>query len=647
MRAIAFAATFLLAACSGDVLPDGERVIAPVLTSEEAFDEFTYARAQEARVTHVALDLDLDFEGKRVEGTATLDIETAEGANEIVLDSKGLMIGAVVDGQGNELDYEVGETDAENPGKGEPIIVQLGQSTGPDLRQIVITYASGPDAEALQWLAPEQTAGGEYPFMFSQGQAILNRTWIPTQDSPGIRQTWEARITAPTPLTVVMSGISRGDPEDLGADGGEASRRAFEFTMDNSIPPYLIAIAAGNIEFAELGPRSGVWSEPEQLEAAREELSDTEALITAAEGLYGSYRWGRYDMIVLPPAFPYGGMENPVMNFLTPTFIAGDKSNNGLIAHELAHSWSGNLVTYSSWRDGWLNEGVTSYIESRISEEVYGEDRSEQEYALSYAGLVEMVEETGADDPRTSMRTPTGTSPFETKGEAIYDKGTVFLRTVERIIGREKFDSWLTSWFDRHAFQPATSEMFLADLRENLIAGDEELEAELMLDEWVYGTGIPENAIAPDKAAFASVDAEVARYADAGTLTGAAGKWEKWTAAEQRRFLEELPEDLTTEQLTALDEKLALSTSGNNEVKFLWLEAALRNRYDQAVPQAEEFLGSVGRNKFVTPLFKAMAGEGDWGMPKAKRIYGETRKTYHSYTRGKVDEALKWDTDTA
>ncbi|QZH75506.1 MAG: M1 family metallopeptidase [Erythrobacter sp.] len=621
-------AALLLAGCTADELPDQERVIAPVLTSEQAFDEFTYARPQEARVTHVALDLDLDFEARRVEGTATLDVQAAPDATEIVLDSDGLVIGGIADGNGNALEYTVGESD---PEKGEPITVQLGERTGPDLQQVVITYASGPEAEALQWLDPEQTAGGTHQFMFSQGQAILNRSWIPTQDSPGIRQTWEASITAPEPLTVVMSGISRGDPEE-----GEEGRRTFAFAMDNSVPPYLIAIAAGNLEFAELGARSGVWAEPEMIAAAEAELVDTEAMIDAAEELFGDYRWGRYDMIVLPPAFPYGGMENPVMTFLTPTFIAGDRSNTGLVAHELAHSWSGNLVTYSSWRDGWLNEGVTSYLENRISEVVFGEERAAQEYALSYAALEEMVEAQGADNPVTAMRTPDGTSPFDTAGEAIYDKGTVFLRTVETIVGREKFDAWIRNWFDSHAFQPATSEMFLADLRENLIAGDAELEEALMLDEWVYGTGIPANAAKPDQAAFAEVDTAAAAYAADRTLP-LASAWTGWTAAEQRRFLETLPDELTAAELASLNDSLSLAGSGNNEVLFLWLEAALRNEYQPAVPQAEQFLARVGRNKFVAPLFRALWDTGSWGQPIATRIYGETRGSYHSMTRGNVD----------
>lgn len=636
----------LLTGCADLVSQDsGQRgAIAPILSSQEAFDDQTFAKPQEARVTHIGLDLAMDFEAKTIGGTATLDVLAADGASEIILDSNGLRVSAVTDEAGKGLEFTLGES---VKGKGEPLTIalpaeqlersaDLAEGALAPTHRIVVEYASAPEAEALQWLTPEQTAGGEHPFLFSQGQAINNRTWIPTQDSPGIRQTWEATISAPQPLNVVMSGVVQGEPQ---ADGADA--RSFRFVMNNAVPPYLIAIAAGNIEFRELGPRSGVWAEPQVIEAAAQEVGDTEEMIDAGIALFGDYRWGRYDMIVLPPAFPYGGMENPVMTFLTPTFIAGDRSNNGLVAHELAHSWSGNLTTYSSWRDGWLNEGVTSYFENRIVEEVYGKARAEQEYALSYAGLVGGIENVGADNPATAMRTPDSISPFDTSGFAIYDKGTVFLRTVENIIGRKKFDAWLTQWFDAHAFEPVTSEMFLADLREKLIAGDAELEEQLMLDEWVYGTGLPDNAWKPDAKVFANVDNAVAAYESEGALPNV-DAWGGWTAAEQRRFLEELPQDLSGEQLAALDSTLGLSQTGNNEVLFLWLEAALRNEYDPAVAQAEAFLATVGRNKFVSPLFSAL-NETNWGKPIAQRIYAKTRGTYHAYTRGNVDETLQYE----
>jgi len=618
-----------LGACSmpgGTPKADETPMVSPILTSEDAKDPYSYAQPEVARVTHVALDLALDFENKNVGGTATLDILAEDGADTVVLDTMGLEISSVTDAASNDLPFTLGAT---QEGMGAPLTVNMG-----DQRQIVITYTSGRDARALQWLAPEQTAGGEHPYLLSQGQPTLNRTWIPTQDSPGIRQTWEAKITAPESLTVVMSGLSNGEPESAGE-----GRHAFSFAMDKPVAPYLIAIAAGDIIFQELGPRSGVWAEPVMLEKAAAELVDTEKMIDAAEELYGEYRWGRYDMIVLPPSFPYGGMENPVMTFLTPTFIAGDRSLTGLVAHELAHSWSGNLVTNANWSDSWLNEGVTSYFENRIIEKLYGKKRASQERALNFAAMEETIAEEGADSAITALHlTGDNASPEGGTSGVIYDKGAAFLHSVEAIVGREKFDTWLESWFDRHAFQPATSAMFLADMRQNLIKGDAPLEAKLMLDEWVYEPGLPSNALRPDPAAFAEVDKAAETYAANRTIDKVA--WGNWTSAERLRMLSKLPEELSDDELAKLDKDFGLSASGNNEILFAWLNLALQNRYDPAVALAENFLGTVGRRKFVAPLFETLMEQGEWGIPLAKRIYSQTRGGYHSVTTGTVDKLV-------
>ena len=619
MRFLSAFSLLLLAACNppetGD--PSAPKV-APILTTEDARDDQTFAEPQNARVTHIDLDLDLDFEREMVSGSAMLDIIADKGIDTVILDSDGLKIESVSDADGKPLEYEVGDV---VEGKGAPLSVEMG-----DAREITITY-SASDAAALQWLAPEQTAGGKHPYLLSQGQATLNRTWIPTQDSPGIRQTWSARITAPEELTVVMSGLSEDDPEVL--DDG---RRAFTFAMDKPVAPYLIAIAAGDIVFKELGPRSGVWSEPSMIDAAAAELADTEAMIDAAEKLYGDYRWGRYDMIVLPPSFPYGGMENPVMTFLTPTFIAGDRSLTGLVAHELAHSWSGNLVTNANWTDSWLNEGVTSYFENRIVEEIYGKKRADQEAALSFAAIEETLAEVGSDAPGTALHQPANTDPV---GSAIvYDKGAFFLRTVESIVGRDRFDAWLTQWFDNHAFQPATSAMILADMEENLVKDDAEAE-KLKLREWIYEPGLPDNVARPDAAAFAEVDKAAKAFTDDRSLDKAA--WDKWTSAERQRFLAKIPRKMSNADLAALDDALSLSGSGNNEELFLWLELAMQNRYEAAVPTTEKFLAEVGRRKFVAPLFEALMDQGSWGQPIARRIYARTRSGYHAVTRGTVD----------
>jgi len=634
MRPLLTAALALLAACSvsetrneTNVTKAEARQVAPILTSAEARDWHSFAQPQVARVTHVALDLALDFQARRVGGTATLDLQAAEGAGEIILDTKGLEIIGITDAEGDPLPYRLGEGDEI---RGRPLAVRMG-----DARRIVVRYRSGENAAALQWLTPQQTHGGRHPYLFSQGQAILNRTWIPTQDSPGIRQTWEARITAPEPLKVVMSG-ERLTPE---GETAEAGRRAYRFRMEHPVPPYAIAIAAGDLAFRSLGPRTGVWTEPGMLDRAAAELADTERMVEAAERLYGPYRWGRYDLLVLPPSFPYGGMENPTLTFLTPTFIAGDRSLVGLVAHELAHSWSGNLVTNAAWGDSWLNEGVTSYFENRIMEELYGPERAAQEAALSWdqmqRDMVEMGEE--ADGTRLHHAVE-GQDPDAFGATIAYDKGALFLRTMEHLIGRERWDAYLRSYFDRHAFQPMTSERFLADMRANLIRGDERLAERLDLQEWVYGTGIPDNAVRPDPAAFAGVDRAVRAFNRGGAASRV--PYDEWNTAERLRFLNALPRELSRERLAELDAEFDLSASGNSEVLFAWLDLALGNRYEPAVPAAERFLTTMGRRKFVSPLFETLIGEGDWGRPIAERIYARARPAYHPLTQATVDGHL-------
>jgi aminopeptidase N len=606
--------------------PSGERQVAAILDSPDARDSQSYARPLEARVTHVALDLKADFAARRIAGTATLDVQAKPDAKAIVLDSKGLEVKAVTGEGGKPLRFALGKAD---PNLGAPLTVELNGS-----KQIRIAYVSAPDAEALQWLTAEQTAGKKHPFLFSQGQAILNRSWIPTQDSPGIRQTWEARIVVPEPLKAVMSG-ERLTPGGEPAEGGG---RAFRFRMDKPVAPYLIALAAGDIAFQDLGPRTGVYAEPATIKAAAAELVDTEKMVAAAEKLYGPYRWGRYDMIVLPPAFPYGGMENPTLTFLTPTFLAGDRSLVGLVAHELAHSWSGNLVTNAVWPDSWLNEGFTSYFENRIMEALYGPGRASQEAALSFADMEGAFTELGAGAPGTRLHNPDETTEGGASG-IVYDKGALFLRTMERIAGRERFDAWLRSYFDRHAFQPMTSARFLADLRSELIKGDKALEEKLKLDDWVYKPGLPANAVRPDPKAFAAVDAVLDNVK--GGAPAPAALWSGWTTAERLHFLDGLPRQLPEPRLAELDRALGLTESRNAETLFAWLQLALANRYQPAVPATERFLMAMGRRKFVAPLFETLSKQGEWGRPIAERIYARARPTYHSVTTGTVDKTLK------
>lgn len=639
--AIAAALATSLGACAttGDTTPMSPLVpAASAQATAYVNDPHSWARPAEARVTHVDLDLAADFAAKTLTGTATLDVAGRPGATEVVLDAKMLDIKSVTDAEGRPLDWSLGAAD---PIKGQPLSVRVPAFQGGETQKIVVAYATRPDASALQWLSPQQTAGGQKPYLFSQGQAILTRTWIPTQDSPGIRQTYSARIVAPADLTVVMSA-EQLTPQGEAAGAGT---KAWRFKLDQPIPPYLIAIGAGDLAFAPFDERTGVWTEPSRLKAAQWELEPTAQMVDAAEALYGPYRWGRYDLLVLPPSFPFGGMENPRLTFATPTIIAGDRSLVSLVAHELAHSWSGNLVTNATWADIWLNEGTTTYFENRIMEALYGRERALQEQALAWNDLVAEIAVTDPGDTRLHLDL-TGRDPDDGLSGIPYDKGAAFLRTIERIVGRETFDAWLRGYFDRHAFQPMTDVGFLKDIRENLVKGDAALEAELQLENWIYQPGLPSNAQAPVSHAFEAVDAAAeAFYVAKGPASAA--PWKDWNTQQRLRFLSWRPQGLaasadwlTPAQLADLESTLKLDSEGNAELTFAWLQAALANRYEPAVATAERFLTSQGRRKFVLPLFQTLWAEGDWGRPIATRIYAEARPLYHPVTSNSVDQVV-------
>ena len=593
----------------------------PILTTPEAKDVLSYAVPQVARVTHVDLDLTADFTTHVMRGNATLDILAKPDAREIVLDDNKLVIAGITDAAGKPLKWSVG---AHDEYKGAPLTVEIGNA-----RRIVVTYQSDPGASALGWLPPALTAGKVKPYLYSQGESINNRSWIPTQDSPGIRQSWSARITVPSDLVAVMSAERLTPAGEPAAPGWHSYR----FRMDHNVPPYLIALAVGDLKFQPLDARTGVYTEPSMLGRDAAELSDTGKMVDAAEALYGKYRWGRYDVLVLPPSFPFGGMENPTLTFATPTIITGDKSNVDVIAHELAHSWSGNLVTNATWSDSWLNEGFTTYFENRIDEALYGKERAATLADLLWDTLQRDLKEAPDPDATRLHGKPEGTY-----GELDYSKGSTFLRTIEYAVGRARWDAYLKSYFDRHAFQPQTTAGFLADLRANLIKGDAALEAKLQLDEWAYAPGLPANAVHVQSATLAKID-ETLKRVNAGAPISSVDT-AHWSTQEWLRFLNGLPRQQSAARLGEFDRTLGLSASHNAYIRSAWLVLAIANRYDPAVPSIADFLPSVGRGLLIFPVYRALKQQGDWGMPIARRDYAIARKGYHPTVVATLDRLL-------
>lgn len=586
-------------------------------------DPHSFAEPLEAVVKHLDLTIKVDFNIKLISGVARWTIENSSKGGEIIFDARNLKISKITLGDDErETTFDLGN---DTKFMGQALKVKIDEATS----KVNIHYTTSTDAAAVQWLNPQQTAGKKYPFMFTQSQAILARTWIPCQDSPGIRFTYNATVTVPKELLALMSAEN---PQQKNSEG------IYTFKQPNAIPSYLMALAVGDMEFKAVDDRTGVYAEPVTLTKAVYELADMGKMTTAAEKIYGPYKWGRYDVLILPPSFPFGGMENPMLTFATPTIIAGDRSLVSLIAHELAHSWSGNLVTNATWNDFWLNEGFTTYFERRIVEDVYGKDEAKMQELLGYQGLQALVTEMGATNADTRLKVNfEGRDPDEGVSDIAYEKGYSLLRTIEEAVGREKFDLFLRGYFDTHAFNSVTTEVFLSYLEANLIKGDKALQEKINIDSWVYQPGLPTNSPTPGSEKFTILDSLISQWKKSGNISVLNTKL---STNEVLYLISHLPSDITLKQMSDLDNTFKFTASGNSEIQAAWYTLAVRIKYLPAYSNIEMFLTNVGRRKFLMPLYKEMVKTPE-GKEWAKRIYSKARPNYHSVAYSSVDEILK------
>ncbi|MEO6077059.1 MAG: M1 family metallopeptidase, partial [Dokdonella sp.] len=574
----------------------GAAVVAAISAAlpAHAADSHSYANTDAVTVSALALDLKVDFRKKQLIGSAELKLDWHDPkATSVVLDTRDLSIDKVetigADGTAKTVRFSLAKADAT---LGSALTIPV-EGTPSALR---ITYHTSPQASGLQWMAPALTANKKYPFMFSQSQAIHARSWVPLQDTPSVRFTYSAHLSVPTELRAVMSADN---------DAKHPLDGDFDFVMKQPIPSYLLAIAVGDIAVKETGPRTAIYAEPSVVDKAAKEFEDTEKMIATAEKIFGPYRWDRYDILVLPASFPFGGMENPRLTFATPTVLAGDKSLVSLIAHELAHSWSGNLVTNANWNNIWLNEGFTTYVENRIVEAVYGKAEANMQLVVDDNELLAQLPET---KPAEQVLLPDlkDVDPDDGLSDIPYIKGRWFLRFLESRYGRDVFDPFLRGYFDHFAFQSITTDQFRAYYDENLAKKYPDKVSQTEVDEWLTQPGIPANAPVARSANFDKVDQAREAWI-AGTLPALEIPAKAWVTCEWLHFINSLPEKLTTAQIEDLDGTWKLSDTTNAEIAYRWFELTVNSGYVANYPQIERFVVPIGRRKLVNPIYEALA----------------------------------------
>ncbi len=599
---------------------------APSTIVDPAIAATTYANVQQVITQHIALDLTVDFDHRTLAGTAELTLRRlVPDVKQVTLDTQTLDIRSVeaADAQGHwsATPFQLGAND---PVLGAPLTITL----PPGSERLRIHYATRPEASGLQWLAPAQTAGKKYPFLFSQSEAIHARSWIPLQDTPVVRSTYEAIIHTPTGLRAVMGAEMSDHPSPDGA---------WHFRMPQPIPGYLIAIAVGDIGFKATGPRTGVYAEPSLLDKAAYEFAETGHTIDLAEKSYGPYRWGRYDILVLPPSFPFGGMENPRLTFSTPTVITGDRKLVSLITHELAHSWSGNLVTNASWSDFWLNEGFTEYLTYRLTDDQFGQEQGDAERVL---GLADLRDDIASADPadRPLYRHTPAKDPDAVYSTIPYERGALFLTWLEHQVGRPAFDVFLRGWFDDHAFQSATTKEFVDYLQNHLLVQHPGKVTRAQIDAWIYGEDLPAFAVLPHSAVLARIDTLRSEWTAGRLSTDELGA-DRWTIQEWLQFLDNLPATVTLPQIQSLDAQFKLTGTSNAILAGSWYRQAVIHGDKGTYPAMEQYLCTVGRTYLVRAIYEELVKTQE-GHQLADNIYAKAKPGYHSITQQSIERVL-------
>uniref|UniRef100_U5EZH8 Leukotriene A(4) hydrolase n=1 Tax=Corethrella appendiculata TaxID=1370023 RepID=U5EZH8_9DIPT len=587
-------------------------------------DPNSFSNPEDVVIKHIDLIWNVNFDKKTLSGVATIHFDIlAQSIEKILLDVSDLSIESVnVKSAKNEIPIDFEITDhVENIGSKLTLFLPT-QTSGKLI--VIIKYETSASASGLLWLASEQTCGKKHPYLFSQCQAIHARSILPCQDTPAVKFTYNSVLYHPAELTGLMSAIRTKNLP------GESH---FEQTVP--IPSYLLAIVVGAIVSRDIGPISSVWAEQEQIEESAEEFSQTNDFLKKAEEICGPYVWKRYDLLILPPSFPFGGMENPCLTFITPTCLAGDKSLANVVAHEISHSWTGNLVTNQNFEHFWLNEGFTIFVEQKILGRLNGPAFRDFHALHGLSELTDCIKVQLANEPELTKLVVdlTNLGPDDAFSTVPYIKGSTFLRYLEQKFGGpEVFEAFLRSYLNKFKFQSILTDSFKSYLYEyfNKEPKYEQILASIDWDKWLFSEGMP--PIIPDYD-HSLVDA-CKRHADLwadnnlDTIKASSVIQEKLLSVQVIEFLALLLEkktivDLNGEKLSFLVKTYKLNETKNSEIRFRLVRLYIKARLFGKMTEILQFLNSNFRLKFVRPIYKEL---GQW--PEAKPLAIENFAKY-------------------
>ncbi|KKZ59642.1 leukotriene A-4 hydrolase [[Emmonsia] crescens] len=605
-------------------------------------DPNTLSNYNAFRTTHTTVNFDILFDKQQLTGNVIHQLKslTNSESREVILDSSFLNIHHVkVDGKQNKFELLPRQ---EPYGSALKIPLAEGVALGKTV-DIDISVETTEKCTALQWLTPAQTSTQKHPYMFTQCQAIHARSIFPCQDTPDVKAVIDFNITSPLP--VIASGVPI---RDSSSPSSESNNKVYKFHQKVPIPAYLFAIASGEIAEAPIGPRSRVAASPDKLDECKWELeADTEKFMQAIDKIIFPYIWGEYNVLILPPSFPYGGMENPIFTFATPSLISKDRQNVDVIAHELAHSWSGNLVTNASWEHFWLNEGWTTYLERRILAAVHGEPYRHFSAIIGWKALTESVERFGNDHEFTKLIVDLkGKDPDDAFSSIPYEKGFIFLFYLENLIGKGKFDRFIPHYFTKYKELSLDSYEFKSTILD-FFSSDSEAHAlltSLDWDKWFYGPGLPPK---PDfDTSLVDIVYDLAqkwRITPESGFTPAATDVKGLTANQLVVFLEQVllfEKPLSAEQSKLMGDVYGLVKSENAEVSNLYFQVGLKAGDKGIIEPTATLLASIGRMKYVRPLYRALE---KLDRNIAIEIFEKNKDFYHPICRNLVKKDLFGD----